>query len=113
MSQPGKRPRAPLWLRAVYRLERAIGEPLESVLHSDTYFDLISESMRVRGRTGRTLEAVSRRALHLLNLPAGSDVRRLREQLGRVERELAQLGKTIDHPERISEPADSAPRTIP
>ena len=113
MSQPGKRPRGPLWLRAVYRLERAIGEPLESVLHSDTYFDLISETMRVRARTGRSLEAVSRRALHLLNLPAGSDVRRLREQLGRVERDLAQLGKTIDHPERMAEPADSAPRTIP
>jgi hypothetical protein len=87
---------APLWLRAVHRCERAIGEPLESALHSDTYFDLITEMLRARAATGCALEGVSRRMLHLLNLPAGSDVRRLREQLGRVERRLAQLSKEFD-----------------
>jgi hypothetical protein len=83
-------------LRAVHRLERAIGEPLEAALHSDTYFDLITEMLRVKGSTGRTLEGVSRRMLHLLNLPAGSDIRRVREQLGRVERRLAALSKELD-----------------
>ena len=97
MSAPATKPRrAPLWLRAVHRLERTIGEPLESALHSDTYFDLITEVLRVEARTSRTLEGVSRRMLHLLNLPAGSDIRRVREQLGRVERRLAALSKELD-----------------
>ena len=52
MSAPVKRSRRPLWLRAVYRLERTIGEPLESALHSDAYFDLITEVMRLRSRSG-------------------------------------------------------------
>lgn len=100
MSGPAKRSQGPLWLRAVHRLERTIGEPLESALHSDTYFDLITETLRLRSRTGRTLEGVSRRTLHLLNLPAGSDIRRVREQLGRVERRLAELSKDLDDPGR-------------
>ena len=97
MSAPAKRSSGPLWLRAVYRLERTIGDPLESALHSDTYFDLITEVLRLRSRTGRTLEGVSRRMLHLVNLPAGSDIRRVREQLARVERRLAELNKDVDH----------------
>ena len=96
MSQPSIRPRSPLWLRAVHGLERAIGEPLEAALHSDAYFDLITELLRVKGRSGQTLEGASRRMLHLLNLPAGSDIRRVREQLGRVERRLAELSKELD-----------------
>jgi hypothetical protein len=85
-----------LWLRAVHRLERAIGEPLESVLHSDAYFDLVSEMVRLHGRTTRGMEAASRRFLHLFNLPADSDVRRLREQLARIERRLAEISKELD-----------------
>ena len=96
MSQPSIRPRSPLWLRAVHGLERAIGEPLEAALHSDAYFDLITELLRVKGRSGQTLEGASRRMLHLLNLPAGSDIRRVREQLARVERRVAALSKELD-----------------
>jgi hypothetical protein len=33
--------------------------------------------------------------LHLLNLPAGSDIRRVREQLASVERRLAALSKDL------------------
>lgn len=95
-STPAKRAGQPRWLRAVHRLERTVGEPLESVLHSDTYFDLITEMLRAQARTSRTLEGLSRRMLHLLNLPAGTDIRRVREQLGRVERGLAALTKELD-----------------
>jgi hypothetical protein len=88
--------RGPLWLRAVHRLERAVGEPLEAALHSDTYFDLVTEMLRAKARTGRTLESLSRRMLHLVNLPAGSDIRRVREQLARMERRLVELSEELD-----------------
>jgi hypothetical protein len=100
-----RKPRGPLWLRAVHRVERAVGEPLESALHSDTYFDLVSEMLRVKGRTGRTLEGISRRMLHLANLPAGSDIRRVREQLARLERRLAELSRELEDAR-----AEQAPR---
>ena len=85
----------PLWLRAVIRLERAIGEPIESAVRSETYFDLVSTTTRVRRKVTGTAEGVSRRCLHLLNLPAGSDIRNLRHQLARMERRLNQLSYEV------------------
>ena len=85
----------PLWLRAVLRLERAIGEPIESAVRSDTYFDVVSATTRVRRRVAGTAEGVSRRCLHMLNLPAGSDIRGMRQQLARMERRLNQLSHEV------------------
>ena len=85
----------PLWLRAVIRLERAIGEPIESAVRSETYFDLVSTTTRVRRKVAGTDEGVSRRCLHLLNLPAGSDIRGMRQQLARMERRLNQLSHDV------------------
>jgi hypothetical protein len=95
----------PLWLRAVLRLERTIGEPIESAVRSDTYFDLISTTTRVRRKVGGAAEGVSRRCLHMLNLPAGSDIRRMRQQLSRMERRLNQLSHDV------SELDETAPRS--
>jgi hypothetical protein len=81
----------PLWLRAVYRLERVIGEPVESAAHSDAYFDAVAQVTRLRRRAIDVVEGVSRRCLHLVNLPAGTDLRRVREQLSRMERRLEEL----------------------
>jgi hypothetical protein len=85
----------PLWLRVVLRVERTIGEPIESAVRSDTYFDLISTTTRVRRKVTGTAEGVSRRCLHLLNLPAGSDIRGMRQQLARMERRLNALSDDV------------------
>ena len=85
----------PLWLRAVLRQERAIGEPIESAVRSETYFDLISKTTRVRRKVEGAAEGASRRCLHMLNLPAGSDIRRMRQQLSRMERRLNQLSHDV------------------
>jgi hypothetical protein len=91
----------PLWLRAVYKVERAVGIRVEAAVRSDTYFDLVAESQR-RQRQARALaEGLSRRCLHLLNLPAGSDVRRLREQLGRMDRRLHSIQKELAELEAV------------
>jgi hypothetical protein len=47
--------------------------------------------MRLRRRAIGAVEGVSRRCLHLLNLPAGTDLRRVREQLSRMERRIDEL----------------------
>ena len=83
----------PLWLRVVLKVERAIGEPVESAVRSDLYFDLISKTTRVRRKAQGAAEGVSRRALHVLNLPAGSDIRNVRQQLARMERRLNELSR--------------------
>src|SRR4051812_49887657 len=88
-------PNQPLWLRTVHRVARTIGGPVESVVRSDTYFDTVAKVSRVRRKAINAVEGVSRRGLHLLNLPAGTDVRRMREQLSRVERRLDQLSYDV------------------
>jgi hypothetical protein len=93
----------PLWLKVVYRVERAIGEPIESAVRSDVYFDAIAEGMRLRARAIGAVEGVSRRCLHLLNLPAGTDLRRVREQLGRMERRLNEINDELAGLERPAE----------
>jgi hypothetical protein len=85
----------PLWLRVVLRLERAIGEPIEAATRSDTYFDVVGHAMRARTRTIGAVEELSERCLHLVNLPAGTDVRGMREQLARMERRVAALTDEI------------------
>lgn len=85
----------PLWLQAVHRLERAVGEPIESAVRTDTYFDLVTKATRATKRARRTVVGTSTRVLHLFNLPADSDVRRMREQLARMERRLNQLSDDV------------------
>lgn len=85
----------PLWLRTVHKLERTIGGPVESMVRSDAYFDTVTKVSKARRTAIDLVEGVSRRGLHLFNLPAGTDVRRMREQLSRLERRLDQLSYDV------------------
>ena len=84
------------WLKLVLRLERAIGAPIESAVHSDAYFDVVAELNRGTRRVTGAVESVSKRGLHLLNLPAGTDIRQVREQLARMDRRLVQISKELE-----------------
>jgi hypothetical protein len=86
----------PLWLRAVHRLERAVGEPVEAAVRTDTYSDLMTTATRTTKTVKRKVTGVSTRALHLVNLPADTDLQRMREQLARMERRLNQLSENVE-----------------
>jgi hypothetical protein len=86
----------PLWLKLVLRMERTIGVRVESALHSDAYFDLVADVNRTRARATAAVESVSKRIWHLANLPAGTDIRRMRQQLAGMERRLIQLSKELE-----------------
>ncbi len=93
----------PLWLKLVLRLERAVGGPVEAAVRSDAYFDVVSELNRGARRLTDAAESVSKRGLHLLNLPAGTDIRRVREQLASMDRRLLQISKELEQLERAPE----------
>lgn len=92
------------------RLERAVGNRVEAAVHSETYFDLLAGAKRRQASMSRTAESVSRRCLHLLNLPAGSDVRRVREQLARMDRRLTRLSKELADREAADRAREAADR---
>src|SRR4051794_10874207 len=87
---------SPLWLRLVLRAERTVGGPVEAAVRSDTYFDAVATVNKTVARASGAVEGVSKRGWHLLNLPAGTDIRRLREQLARMDRRLVQLTKELE-----------------
>jgi hypothetical protein len=97
----------PLWLKAVLRVERAIGGPVEAAVRTDTYFDLVTKATRATGTVKRKVSGTSTRVLHGINLPTGSDMQRMREQLSRMERRLNRL--TEDVAELDGPPSDRAP----
>src|ERR1700747_1470163 len=86
----------PLWLKLVLRAERAVGTRVEHAVTSDPYFDLVALVNRRKASLTDSVEGVSKRILHLANLPAGTDIRRVREQLARMERRIVELSKELD-----------------
>jgi hypothetical protein len=90
----GKQQQSP-WLDFVQSFERAIGEPIESWVRSDAYFDLTTQMKRARAQFTRSVEGLAEEWLHMFNMPSATDVRRLREQLGRLERTVERLAKDI------------------
>jgi hypothetical protein len=89
-------PASPLWVKLVLRAERAVGSRVEAAVRSDAYFDMVTELNRTKSALTGSIESVSRRLWHVANLPAGTDVRRMREQLARMERRIVELSKELD-----------------
>ena len=100
----------PLWLKAVHKVERAVGRPIEAAVKTDTYFDIVTKATRATGAVKRKVSGTSTRVLHVINLPAGSDMQRMREQLSRMERRINRLTEEVadqDGPHRA--PVDGTP----
>lgn len=96
-------PARPLWVRLVHDLERAIAAPVEAAVRSDEYFDLVARLNRARAHATKTVEGISEEWLHLFNLPTATDLRRVREQLTRVERRLNVLAKALGDSDEANE----------
>jgi len=91
--------RPPTWRRAFDTVERGVGIPLEGLVRSDRFFDAITLVTRSRSEVNRQLERVSRRALHLLNIPTATDVRRLSDQVARMDRRVIAMRKDLSEDE--------------
>jgi hypothetical protein len=90
-------PRSPnLWRLMFDTAERGIGIPLEAMVRTEVFHDLLAVTRRARNGALAQTEQLSRRGLHLANLPAGSDMRRLREQVARLERRVVSLSKQLE-----------------
>ena len=94
----------PRWQREVGRVLNLVGPPLEAVTRRDEFAIAVGLARTVRGDLSRRFERQSRRALHLFNLPAGSDIRALRNQIAGLERQIRDLGKTLESDGHLRRP---------
>lgn len=81
----------PVWRQLFDAVDRRVAGPVETGTRSDAFGDLVTVGWRLSRRMQREVERRSRRVLHLLNLPAATDVRRLSEQVAALRRELREM----------------------
>ena len=86
----------PLWRQMFNSWEKAVAPNLEELTSSTGFRDLLAVGLKANADLTRELERASRQWLHLWNLPAATDVRRLRKQVTSLERELVALRFQIE-----------------
>ncbi|GAB91462.1 hypothetical protein [Gordonia rhizosphera] len=87
---------AVLNLRGLYgQLEIRFTPVVETVVHSDELAAATKVIGVVRGGIGARVDAVAASLLHAVNLPAGSDVRKLRRQIGDLDYEVRRLRRDL------------------
>jgi hypothetical protein len=85
-----------LWRRVYNALERNVSPRVETLVHSDEFATMTAVIASTRQLAGSQLNAVTSRLWHLVNLPAGSDVQRLRAQVGALDRQVRRLTMQLD-----------------
>ena len=81
----------PAWRRAYDSAERVVAPRAEALVRTDEFARGTAGLLGVRREVGRRLDRLTAKAWHLVNLPAGSDVQRLRAQVGALDREVRRL----------------------
>lgn len=84
------------WRRAYDAVERNVSPRVEAVVHSDEFATVTAVIASTRQVAGSQVNAVAARLWHLLNLPAASDVQRLRTQVGALDRQVRRLTMQLD-----------------
>ncbi|HSP39107.1 MAG TPA: hypothetical protein VLR26_15295 [Frankiaceae bacterium] len=97
----------PLWRQAYDAVDTRVAPPLESLVQTKRFAQVLSLGLRAQNEAWRAVERRSRQLWHLVNLPAGSDVTRLREQVVTLDRRVRELTRTLEetHRAQSAEPA--------
>ncbi|WP_138759933.1 hypothetical protein [Modestobacter altitudinis] len=87
---------APLWRQAYDAAERRVTPHADRLVRTPSFAVGAAVLRRAQALARSSAEGVSARAWHLLNLPAGSDVSRLRTQIGALDREVRRLSVQLE-----------------
>jgi hypothetical protein len=108
MAKPG----TPVWKKLFDAADRTVGSRVNEFARSENFAILAGLAARSRNELTTRFERSSRQWLHLMNLPAGSDVNRLLAQIGLLEREVRELRKQIDDQQAAGPSTDNSRRKV-
>ncbi len=91
----------PSLVKAVSKVDAAVAPALQTVVQHEVVGLALAVAVRLQRGLSQRAERLSRHVLHAMNLPAGSDVRRLLAQLAMVEREVRDLKKAVTDEPRL------------
>jgi hypothetical protein len=86
----------PLWRQAFDAGESAIAPLLEDLTCNEQVHVAVGLATQAKKAAQRRAERSMRRALHVLNLPAGSDVTRILNEIGKLQSDVRELSKRLD-----------------
>lgn len=81
----------PLWLRAFTAVEGTVGPRIEEFVHGNKFSTAVVVVQKVKSGVSGVVERRTRGVWHLVNLPASTDVRKLRNQIGDLDHEVRVL----------------------
>jgi hypothetical protein len=97
----------PLWRRGFDTVEQAAAPHLERAVQSGGFAEAVVLLQHGSKGLRRRVDGVSRAAWHLLNLPAGTDVKRLRRQVASLDHEVRLLRQALE--QRAGDPQSDRP----
>jgi hypothetical protein len=97
----------PLWRQLFDAAERTIGSPLEAQFETPEFMAFVATMTRVQRAGTRVIEEMAAMSLHMLGLPALTDIRELSKSLTRLERRVRNLQEQF---EDMTEPGEDPAR---
>jgi len=94
---------SPRWRQAFDAVDRAVAPHAESFVRTPAFDIGITVLRRAHVLARGSARGLTARAWHLLNLPAGSDVSRLRAQIGALDREVRRLTLQLENDQRTND----------
>ena len=107
MTQP------PLWRQAFDAVERRVTPRAEEFVRTETFAVGAALTRRAVTLARGSARDLTTRAWHLLNLPAGTDVSRLRAQVGALDREVRRLTLQLEAARRETPQRETRRRRTP
>ena len=111
-TEPGKAvsPNAPpKWRQTFDAIEREVTPRLDTVIRSEQFAVATGLAAQVQRRVAKQAARNTRRVLHMLNLPAGTDVTRLLNEIGQLKAQVRTLSSQIERQIEAQSDAPSAP----
>ena len=90
----------PRWRQVFDAAERAVAPRAESLVRTPGFSVGVGLLRRAQSAARDSLQGATARAWHLVNLPAGSDISRLRAQIGALDREVRRLTVQLENERR-------------
>ena len=86
----------PSWRQGFDAVEKQVAPRLESAVRSEQFAVAVGLAARMQRAVEGELSRTTRRVLHRLNLPAGSDVSRILNEIGQLRMQVRALSEELD-----------------
>ena len=109
-SAPKPRASVPLWKQMFDAVEQAAAPVMADATASSGFAEIMKVGTKISRDMSNQSEALTRRWLHALNLPAAGDVSYLKAQVGSLEAEIRSLRRLIENQANPAAPKKATPK---